>query len=198
MTPVAPPPVMMPPGGGNFVLSRLHARYSKDGINEDLVFKTAKGIAGGREWRNEAGKLEEGAIDSGMNNFQARYAIRHEWTGKMECANPVRGVWGGPPEGTQQVAQGPTAATNLAFVPRGKTQLAQMVRQDVPEIGLKAGADEAPTAEAGKQAPATEPGKTDAKKEKGCGCGAGGGAGGWPTVAALGLVLGLVWRRRRS
>ena len=198
VTPVAPPPVMMPPGGGNFVLSRLHARYSKDGINEDLVFKTAKGIAGGREWRNEAGKLEEGAIDSGMNNFQARYAIRHEWTGKMECANPVRGVWGGPPEGTQQVAQGPTAATNLAFVPRGKTQLAQMVRQDVPEIGLKAGAAEAPTAEAGKQAPATEPGKTDAKKEKGCGCGAGGGAGGWPTVAALGLVLGLVWRRRRS
>jgi MYXO-CTERM domain-containing protein len=189
---------MMPPGGGNFVLSRLHARYSKDGISEDLVFKTAKAIAGGREWRNETGKLEEGAIDSGMNNFQARYAIRHEWTGKIECANPVRGVWGGPPEGTQQVAQGPTAATDLAFVPRGKTQLAQIVRQDVPEIGLKAGADEAPTAEAGKGAPATEAGKTDAKKEKGCGCGAGGGAGGWLALVALGLVLGLVWRRRRS
>jgi MYXO-CTERM domain-containing protein len=196
VAPVAPPPVMMPPGGGNFVLSRLHARYSKDGISEDLVFKTAKAIAGGREWRNETGKLEEGAIDSGMNNFQARYAIRHEWTGKIECANPVRGVWGGPPEGTQQVAQGPAAATGLAFVPRGKTQLAQIVRQDVPEIDLKAGADEAPTAEPGKEAPASEPGKTDAKKEKGCGCGAGGGAGGWLALVALGLVLGLVWRRR--
>jgi len=194
VAPVPPPP--MPPGGGNFVLSRLHARYAKDGINEDLVFKSAKAIAGGREWRNETGKLEEGAVDSGMNNFQARYAIRHEWTGKIECANPVRGVWGGPPEGTQQVASGPTAATDLAFVPRGKTQLAQIVRQDVPEIGLKAGAAEEPAAEPGKQAPAAA-GADDKKKEKGCGCGTGGGASGWLTLAALGLVLGLV-RRRRS
>ncbi|HEU5055940.1 MAG TPA: DUF2330 domain-containing protein, partial [Kofleriaceae bacterium] len=198
VAPVSPPPVVMPPGGGNFVLSRLHARYSKDGISEDLVFKTAKAIAGGREWRGQDGKLEEGAVDSGMNNFQARYAIRHEWAGKIECANPVRGVWGGPPAGTQQVAQGPAAATNLAFVPRGKTQLAQIVRQDVPEIGLKADSS-APTApEAGEQPAAGGAGKTDAKKEKGCGCGAGGGPGSGLGLAALALVIGLVWRRRRS
>jgi len=187
----------MPPGGGNFILSRLHARYSKDGISQDLVFKTAKAIAGGREARNETGKLEEGSVDAGMNNFQARYAIRHEWTGAIACANPVRGVWGGPPEGTQQVATGPTAATDLAFVPRGKTQLAQIVRQDVPEIGLKAEAG-APAEAGADKAPATEPGKTDSKKEKGCGCGASGGAGGWLSLAALALALGLVWRRRRS
>ena len=40
-------------------------------------------------------------------------------------------------------------------------------------------------------------GKTDAKKEKGCGCGAGGGASPLLTLAALGLIIGLV-RRRRS
>jgi len=195
VTPVAPPPVMMPPGGGNFVLSRLHARYSKDGIKEDLVFKAAKGIAGGREWRGNDGKLEERSFDSDMNNFQARYAIRHEWTGPIACANPMRGVWGGPPEGTQQVAQGPAAATGLAFVERGKTQLAQIVRQDIPEIDVKAGAPEAAAAGDGK-APATEPAAGDKKKEKGCGCGAGGGASGWLTLVALGLVLGLVRRRR--
>ena len=193
VAPVSPPP--MPPGGGNFVLSRLHARYSKDGISEDLVFKTAKMIAGGREWRGQDGKLEEGAVDSGMNNFQARYAIRHEWTGEISCANPVRGVWGGPPAGSQQVAQGPTAATDLAFVPRGKTQLAQIVRQDVPEIGLKAEAGAPAGAEAGK-APAGEPGKDDKKKEKGCGCGAGGGAGGWFSLASLALAIALVGRKR--
>ncbi|HWN83441.1 MAG TPA: DUF2330 domain-containing protein, partial [Candidatus Udaeobacter sp.] len=41
---------------GGFVLIRLHARYSKDGISEDLVFKAAPPIAGGREWRGEGGK----------------------------------------------------------------------------------------------------------------------------------------------
>src|SRR5678815_5800951 len=78
------------------------------------------------------------SFESEVNNFQARYAIRHEWTGAIACASPRRGVWGGPPEGAQQAASGPTAATNLAFVERGKTQLAQIVRQDVPEIDVKA------------------------------------------------------------
>jgi MYXO-CTERM domain-containing protein len=195
VAPVPPPP--MPPGGGNFVLSRLHARYSKDGISEDLVFKTARAIAGGREWRGQDGKLEEGAIDYQMNNFQARYAIRHEWTGPIACANPTRGIWGGPPAGSQQIAQGPAAATGLAFVPRGKTELAQMVRQDVPEIGLKAGEAKAPPAgQSDKQAPATGPAAGDKSKGKGCGCGAGGGASGWLTLAALGLLACM--RRRRS
>lgn len=45
------------------------------------------------------GKLEERSQPSGVNNFQARYAIRHEWTGPVTCANPVRGRWGGPPSG---------------------------------------------------------------------------------------------------
>jgi MYXO-CTERM domain-containing protein len=194
--PTPPPsPLMSPPPMMNesFVLTRLHARYSKDGISEDLVFKAAKSIAGGREWRGQDGKLEEGSIDSGVNNFQARYAIRHEWTGPIACSDPMRGVWGGPPEGSQQVAQGPTAATDLAFVPRGKTQLAQIVRQDVPEIDLKADRAAEP---AQPQQPA-KPGEADSnykpKKEK-AGCAVGGGGGAWWLAA---LALGLLVRRRR-
>ena len=61
-------------------LSRHGSRYSKDGISEDLVFKAAPAITGGREVRNADGKLEEGSTPAGdMNNFQGRYAIRHEW-----------------------------------------------------------------------------------------------------------------------
>jgi MYXO-CTERM domain-containing protein len=52
--------------------------------------------------------------------------------------------------------------------------------------------------EAGKQPAAGEPGKEGAKKEKGCGCGAAGGAGSGLGLAGLALLLGLVWRRRRS
>lgn len=39
------------PMGRRFVLTRLHARYSKDGISEDLVFKEAPSIAGGSTLR---------------------------------------------------------------------------------------------------------------------------------------------------
>ncbi len=62
---------------GNFVLTRLHARYSKDDIKDDLRFKAATPITGGREQMGASGALETGAIASAENYFQARYAIRH-------------------------------------------------------------------------------------------------------------------------
>jgi len=194
----APASMPLPPPMGyeSFVLTRLHARYSKDGISEDLVFKAAKSIAGGREWRGQDGKLEERSVESEMNNFQARYAIRHEWTGPIACANPTRGIWGGPPAGVQQAASGPTAATNLAFVERGKTQLAQIVRQDVPEIDVKADKTAQP---APPQQPAQPPPAGDTsfkpKKEKN-GCAVGGGGSAWLAALALGFLV--LRRRRRS
>jgi hypothetical protein len=131
-----PAPRRVPPGWGtDFVLTRLHARYGKD-IKDDLVFKAAPPIVGGREFVVANGKLEEGAQPSSMNNFQGRYIIRHRWTGKIACASPRRGVWGGPPGGG--VAP-PRPALNLAFAPRGQIQLATAIKQDVPEIGLRKG-----------------------------------------------------------
>jgi MYXO-CTERM domain-containing protein len=180
----------------DFVLTRLHARYAKDGIKEDLVFKTAEPIQGGREMPGASGKLEEGAQASSMNNFQGRYAIRHEWTGPIACEHPVRGRWGGPPPDKQQVASGPVAATDLAFVPRGQLELARVVRSDVPEIGVKSAAtpDKAPPASG--QTAAKAPDKPiPAKKEKN-GCAVGGSSG---AIAALGvLLLVAVLRRRRN
>ena len=183
--------------GGGFVLTRLHARYAKDGISEDLVFKAAPPIAGGREWRGPEGKLEEGNVPSPVNNFQGRYAIRHEWTGPIACASPVRGRWGGPPAGTQQVASGPVAATDLAFVKRGAIELSSVVRSDVPEIGLVAGAASAEppatdTPDKALEVPKEEPKHSPKKEKKGC---AAGGSGGGLALAALAL-LALVWRRR--
>ena len=180
--------------GAGFVLTRLHARYAKDGISEDLVFMAAPPIAGGREWRGPEGKLEEGNVASPINNFQGRYAIRHEWTGAISCASPVRGIWGGPPDGSQQVATGPLAATDLGFVKRGAIELAQVVRSDVPEIGLVAGAATAPPPAALDKPPVAEekPVHSPKKEKKGC---AAGGSGGGLLLAGLAL-LALAWRRR--
>ena len=158
--------------------------YGKDGVPNDLVFKTARPIIGGREVRNEAGKLEERASESDYNNFQGRYAIRHPWTGPVACEHPIRGRWGGPPDGSD-IAEGEAQpATNIAFAPRGKVQLPNLVAQDVPEIGVKAGVP-------------LPGGAGFQQKPQGCGCTAGdaGGFAGGGALAAL--VMAFVRRRRR-
>ena len=118
---------------GNYVLTRLHARYGKGDMKDDLRFKEAKPITGGREVWSQQG-LEYGATPSAQNYFQARYAVRYWWTGPITCQNPRRGVWGGPPNGAYQQ---PIAASKLAFAPRGNISVPEMVKRDLWEIGLK-------------------------------------------------------------
>jgi MYXO-CTERM domain-containing protein len=104
------------------------------------VFRTAQPIVGGREFNAANGPLEERATPSDVNNFQGRYVVRHRWTGAIACESPIRNRWGGPPAGTE-IADGgaPQAATNIAFAPRGKVDLPNLVAQDVPEIAVKQG-----------------------------------------------------------
>jgi hypothetical protein len=133
------------PGGKSawdFVLTRLHARYSKDSLGEDIVFRPAPPIVGGREFLTATaadgrspGILEKGSTPSGMNNFQARYVIRHPWVGPVACLEPHFGVWGGPP-GSAHPPPTTRAAAKLAYAPRGGVELASIVRENVPELGL--------------------------------------------------------------
>ncbi len=118
---------------GTFVMTRLHARYGTKDMKDDLRFREAKPITGGREVWTKTG-IEYGAAPSEENYFQARYAIRHWWTGKIACKNPQRGVWGGPPDGgdTQVIA-----ASKVAFAPRGKVSVPDVIGRDLWEIGLK-------------------------------------------------------------
>ncbi len=124
----------------SFVLTRLHARYTKESLGADLVLKAAGPIVGGRELMTATGdgkstRLEHGAQPSSMNNFQARYVIRHAWEGPITCEHPQRGVWGGPNGGSQPEA---SAARDLAFAPRGKIALGTFVKEDNPELDVKA------------------------------------------------------------
>src|SRR5581483_5421072 len=62
---------MLPPTSG-FVLTRLHVRYGKDALGDDLFFRAAPPIVGGREFVTTGGKLEQGALPAATNNSQAR------------------------------------------------------------------------------------------------------------------------------
>ena len=109
--------------GSGFVVTRLHARYAKDTLGDDLHFRPAPPIVGGREG------MEEGAKPDSTNNFQGRYVIRHKWSGAVACASPRFGEWGGPPDGNQPM---PVPALDLAFASRD-ADLDALVKSPLPE-----------------------------------------------------------------
>jgi hypothetical protein len=128
-----------PPFYGNapsWVLTRLHARYSKETLAEDLIFRAAEPVIGGRANGNGVNGDEGAQIEpGGDNNFQGRYIIRNYWTGPVACENPQYESWGGPPGAPYGAAQ-TTAAKGLATAPRGKIVLTSEVRSPVPLLGI--------------------------------------------------------------
>ena len=65
----------------SWVITRLHARYDKESLSEDLVFREAPPAIGGRAGGNGgiegdggAQVIRDASVD---NNFQGRYIIRH-------------------------------------------------------------------------------------------------------------------------
>ncbi|MFO0599103.1 MAG: DUF2330 domain-containing protein [Myxococcaceae bacterium] len=136
----------------SFTLTRLHARYDKDSLGEDLVFKAAGPIVGGREFLTDGKSLEQGSRQDSWNNFQARYAIRYPWSGPVKCQNPVYGRWGGPPAG-QAKATG-SAGGDSAFVTRDPNKVDSLAESPVAELqvkGLKPKAGEAFRTKGGKK-----------------------------------------------
>jgi hypothetical protein len=122
----------------DLTLTRLHARYDQSSLGEDLIFKEAPAVEGGRETGHGATKNYTDARPSSWgNNFQGRYIIRHAWEGEIKCQSPQRGIWGGPPGDPWGFSQ-PTAAKDLAFVPRDGIKLSSVLVEDVPALGIKA------------------------------------------------------------
>ncbi len=141
---------------GAYVLTRLHARYGKKDMKDDLLFREAKGVVGGREVMNEKGSLEYATKESTQSFFQARYAIRYPWTGQVKCKNPKRNVWGAPPNGRMPQL---IAATGTAYAPRGKLQLASVIKRDLWEIGFKKAVPPKPVTPPATPAPTAQPPK---------------------------------------
>jgi hypothetical protein len=191
-------PLTFTPGLVDLVLTRLHARHSKEAPGSDLVFKAAPAIAGGEEIPSKAGVLETGAVASSTNSFQARYALRHAWKGAISCKEPRRGVWGEP---WPDVNAGPrwrepVVAQKLAYAPRGPLTLASFIPKGVSVLGVLGGAaagDTTATADAAGDSVAVRPNEdgsanaasADAASADAAGADAGGAdAGGVATAPA--------------
>ena len=171
-----------------WTVTRLHARYGKDGLTDDLVFKSAPAVVGGRERVDERGRLETGAKleAGGSDNFQGRYIVRNRWTGAVNCEEPVYGNWGGPPGNPGGLPQpSPALSPNTLGQPAAITDggsledrdLETLVKEDIDDLDVKA--------------------RHEADGEiGGSGCSAAGGAGGGAGVMLA--LLGLVGLRRRK
>jgi hypothetical protein len=73
-----------------FTLTRLHYRYTRDTLGEDLVFRAAPAVVGGRGMPDMNGVMEQSVQPSSVNNFQGRYAMLHPWVGPVACETPAR------------------------------------------------------------------------------------------------------------
>ncbi|MCC7534606.1 MAG: DUF2330 domain-containing protein, partial [Deltaproteobacteria bacterium] len=193
--------------GFEYVVTRLHVRYRRDTLGDDLVLREAPPIVGGREQAGPNGQgNEQGARLAPDRNsyYQARYIIRHPWTGPVECASPQRGIWGGPPGTGQPVGVQP--GQNLAFAPRGRANLASFLTTPVAQATSDSVAPRLPGGPLLDTPPVTGPSWTPeqgsaspAPRGSGCAsCTVGGGAMGASGLLVAGVVLGLIARRRRK
>ena len=132
-------------------LTRLHLRYGKDSLNDDLVFQAAPPIAGGvpEVWKTAPAE---------HNRFQGRYIIRRPFDVNM-C---FRGGGGGaampsymmgpapalPPSAQGGFAFGATPTLGSAApaaAPKPLTDpVEKLLASDVPELGIKAESKQAP------------------------------------------------------
>jgi hypothetical protein len=132
--------------GTSLEITRLHTRYDAKTLSDDLFFRAAEPVEGGREDPDAKGVLPKTAKSSSSNNFQARYVIRNAWTGPIACRNPLRGEWGDAPGGSRTPPP-PSKATGLAGAQRGLS-LASYLKEPFPELNVVA-AGAAPTPDAG-------------------------------------------------
>ena len=195
--------VRPPQATSGWTVTRLHARYGRDEIGEDLVFQMAEPVRGGNEWpRKEDGSLSQTAEpNGGLNMFQGRYIIRHEWTGEAKCENPQFGVWGGPPAGGEpKVDASPSPNTRGAAAnPAKGVQLASLLKTPLPGIALAEAAEPAPKQDA--VATDEKPGETPAQPHEApkseppakTGCATGAGNPSW----LLALLVGFLFAKRR-
>ena len=163
------------------MITRLHARYSRDTVGEDLMFRKAPPVEGGRN-DDAAGS---GAVAASSNNYQARYIIRHPWIEPVTCSDPAFGVWGGPPGGE---------------LPPPPLRMSPRVRRDVPLDTLVLATPESGVANAHEVLPRHEvPSRLRRWMARGLGF-LGHDDGIWAVVGAyvLGLLLVLALGRRRG
>jgi hypothetical protein len=135
----------------NYVLTRLHYRYTKESLGQDLMFNAVGPLVGGRGIPDAQGKLDPTSDASngpntqigggGVNNFQGRYVILHAWPNALTCSTPQRGDWGDDwnnPNGSGAPSTQAAANTALTGTPPNSADLSLLLAESVAALGVTA------------------------------------------------------------
>src|SRR5262249_25676241 len=85
----------------NFVLTRLHTRYDRQSLSDDLIFRAAPALEGGRQWVQETH-----VVQGGMNNFRARQQTPPLWERPHQVRPAALGQRGRPARGQRAPPRG--------------------------------------------------------------------------------------------
>ncbi|MDP1919179.1 MAG: DUF2330 domain-containing protein [Myxococcales bacterium] len=114
-------------------LTRLHLRYGKESVKDDLVLRITDPIAGGIPEKETPGAAKD-------NRFQGRYIVRKPFD-KNRCWAGMRGGGAfmggpiGPPAGSSPTIPG--APASMAKPGKLTASFESYLKSDVPELGLK-------------------------------------------------------------
>ena len=114
-----------------YTLTRLHYRYGRRGLPNDLVFRPASPMAGGIESAT-ARRLSVQSRRSNENGFRVRFIAQHRWRGPSTCSNPRRGRWGSRSPGGSYAASEHTEWPSERPIPLGA-----WIRSTVPQLGIR-------------------------------------------------------------
>jgi MYXO-CTERM domain-containing protein len=174
-----------------YVLSRLHYRYDKSGLDKPVTIGPAHAVRGGVGLpKGPEGELPTQVEKANTNKFQTRYVHFHPNKIVVKCDEPQRWRWAKPPR-TYRGLRKIWVADDLARKSRTQIQPAKVVLDPVPSLGLAANPREGDDADDTADGGLADGGALAADGEKSrCGCRVPGGAN--PHSLAWLLALGAV------
>jgi hypothetical protein len=170
-----------------YVITRLHHRYGKDTLTEDIRVRPAEHVQGGVGTPVGANAELPGDVEPAKESrLQTRYSVSHPSKRVIQCDDPKRWRWGKAPPSYRGLRKTWTAR-DLGYKKRDKFALKDVIKSSVPALGISVAA-------AAEAAPA--PAASEAKQESGCSVTAGRRPS--PRGALLGVaaLLGAVFLRR--
>jgi hypothetical protein len=143
----------------SYVITRLHHRYDAKSLTEDIELRPAASVEGGIDLPTGPEGAASGSVSPGSDNrLQIRYSALHPNKKVIQCENPTRYRWGkAPPE--YRGLRKTWTARDLAYKKRDKFVLNEVIKSDVPALGIAVAA-------AAAALPANAP--PDAKSDSGC------------------------------
>ena len=109
-------------------MTRLHVRYTKDSLTDDLVFTAAEPVAGGIPEVAKAGPAK-------TNRFQGRYIVKKPFDLSM-CRRGMGAAGGYTPASSALAGTGGVQAKGTKLPAAFDSYL----RSDIAELGVKAAA----------------------------------------------------------